>query len=174
VDISENGYGVSLLNDCKYGFSAEGSTLSLTALKSGIFPDPNADIGCHEFTYSLMPHTGSLYDADVIKESYILNNPPVACEVNEQDGTLAESMSLVSCDKQNVIIEAVKRAEKDNSLIVRMYEAFGKREKVTVAAPFKKCTLCDLMENEIMELEMKNGKVTLPIKNFEIITLKFE
>jgi len=174
VDISENGYGVSLLNDCKYGFSAEGSTLSLTALKSGIFPDPLADVGEHHFTYSLMTHSGTLYDAGVIKESYLLNQSAAAVAVGKTDGKLDESFSLVSCDDESVVIETVKRAEADNSMIVRMYESFGARKTVTVSAPFTKCALCDLMENEICELEVTDGKVTLPIKNFEIITLRLK
>lgn len=174
VDISENGYGVALLNDCKYGFSADGTTVSLTALKCASYPDPTADEGMHSFTYSLLAHSGSLYDAGVIKESYKLNQTAEAFAVKKQNGSLDDSFSLVSCDKENVIIETLKQSVDGSGVIVRMYESFGSRGDVTVTAPFKKCTLCDLMENEIKSVDIIDGKVTLPIKNFEIITLKFE
>lgn len=176
ADISENGYGVSLLNDCKYGFNAEGSTLKLTALKSGDYPNPDADVGLHEFAYSLLPHTDSLYKAGVINEAYALNQPLHALKVKANNGEIAEQFSLVSCDRQNVIIETVKKAEDSDGMIVRMYEAFDSRAtvNVTVAEGFNKAYLCDMLENVIEELPLENSSVTLPIKNFEIVTLKFE
>ena len=60
VDIGENGYGVALLNDCKYGHNTEGSTLKLTILKAGTNPNPEADLGKHVLTYSLLPHLDDL------------------------------------------------------------------------------------------------------------------
>lgn len=176
VDVSENGYGISLLNDCKYGFSAEGSTISLTALKCASYPDPEADEGKHVFTYSLLPHTSSLYDAGVIQESYKLNQKSEAVHVSDNSGTLPCKFSLVSCDADNVIIETAKQAEQDDSLIVRMYEAYDSRNTVclTVADGFKEVYLCDMMENELDKLEFNNNTVNVPIKNFEIITLKFK
>ena len=60
VDLSEGDYGVSLLNDCKYGYDIAENVLRLTALKGAMFPDPDADLGEHRFTYSLLPHTGGL------------------------------------------------------------------------------------------------------------------
>jgi alpha-mannosidase len=175
VDMSENGYGVALLNDCKYGHSAEGSTLKLTILKCGTYPNPEADQGRHLFTYSLLPHAGDFRAAGVINEAYALNQPLCTTEVKRQVGTLPEQFSLVSCNKPNIIIETVKKAEEDESMLVRMYEAFDSRGEVTVTVPsgFKKAYLCNLMEKELKRLDLKDGKVNIPYKNFEIITLKF-
>ncbi|MEE0927889.1 MAG: glycoside hydrolase family 38 C-terminal domain-containing protein, partial [Acutalibacteraceae bacterium] len=175
VDMSENGYGVALLNDCKYGHSTEGSTLKLTILKCGTEPNPEADQGKHILTYSLLPHVGDFRTAGVINEAYALNQPLCAVCVKEQKGTLPENFSLVSCDRENLIIETVKKAESDDSMIVRMYEAFDSRGETsfTVADGFKKAYLCDLCENEIKKLDFENNKVKILYKNFEIITLKF-
>ncbi len=175
VDMAENGYGVALLNDCKYGHSAEGSTIKLTILKCGTYPNPEADQGKHLLTYSLLPHVGDFRQSGVINEAYALNQPISAACVEKNNGTIPETFSLVSCDKENLIVETVKKAEADDSMIVRMYEAFDSRTTatVTVAEGFKKAYLCDLLENEIKELEFKDNKVTIPASNFEIITLKF-
>jgi len=180
VDISENGYGVALLNDCKYGFNAEGSTLKLTMLKCSVHPDPNpekayADQGIHRFSYSLLPHSGSLYDAGVIREAYSFNQPLEVLPVQAHDGTLPQQFSLVSCDAPNVIVETVKKAETGEDMIVRLYESHCRRcdARITVAAGFKKAYICDMMENELEELAFEGNSVTIPVKNFEIVTLKF-
>lgn len=176
ADISENGYGVSLLNDCKYGFNTEGSTLKLTALKSGSDPNPDADVGHHEFVYSLLPHNGSLYSEGVIEEAYALNQPLQAINVKPSFGDLPECFSLISCQTPNIVIETVKKAQKDDSVIVRLYEAFDSRSEavISVSTQFKKAYLCDMLENELEELKLINGMLSIPIKNFEIITLEFK
>lgn len=175
VDISDNGYGVSLLNDCKYGFNTEGNTLSLTILKCGTDPNPEADQGEHILTYSLMPHIGDFRESGVIHESYSLNQPLSFTEVGAHGGVLPSEFSLVSNNAENVIIETVKKAEADDGMIVRMYDAFDKRTdvKLTVADGFRKAYLCDLMENVISELAFDGKQVTVPVSNFEIVTLKF-
>ena len=173
VCVSENGYGVALLNDCKYGHSAEGNTLKLTILKCGTDPNPEADQGRHLLTYSLLPHSGDFRTSGVINEAYALNQPLAALEA-KGGGSLKDVFSLVSCDRPNIIIETVKKAEADDSMILRMYEAFDSRGEVTVSVPetFKRAYLCNLMEKTEKELELKDGKLSIPYKNFEIITLK--
>ena len=176
ADLSENGYGVALLNDCKYGHSVEGSTLELTVLKAGTDPAPLVDIGRHQFSCSLLPHEGSLYEADVIREGYCFNQPLEALPVAAGRGSLADTFSLASCDRKNIVLETAKKAEADDSMILRLYDSFNMRTSVTVtvADGFKKAYLCDLMENILQELPFDGRTVTLPVKNFEIITLKFE
>ena len=176
VDMAENNYGIALLNDCKYGYSTEGSTIKLTMLKCGTYPNPDADQGKHSFTYSLLPHENNFREAGVIQAAYALNQPLTARNVAGQNGTLPESFSLVSVDKDNIIIETVKKCENDASMIVRMYEAFDRRcdAVLEVSKEFTKVYLCDLMENELEELALCDGKVKLHISNFEIVTLKFK
>ena len=88
VDVSDNGYGVALLNDCKYGHSILGSDLQLTILKCGTWPNPDADQGEHLFTYSLVPHSDNLYNAGVINKAYELNQPMRAVKVTKSGTTL--------------------------------------------------------------------------------------
>lgn len=175
VTVAENGYGVGLLNDCKYGFNTEGSTMKLTVLKCSQYPNEEADQGAHKLTYSIMAYSGDFREAGVINEAYALNQPFTVAQVCANKGALADEFSLVSCDRANVIVETVKKAEDDDGMIVRMYDAFNRRANatVTVAEGFKKAYLCDLMENVIEELELSDNKVVVPVSNFEIITLKF-
>lgn len=175
VDVFENGYGVAILNDGKYGHAVEGNKLSITLIKSGTDPNPEADQGEQHFTYSLFPHVGDFRTGGVIEESYALNQPLYERAVTANNGGLPENYSLVSVDKSNAVITAVKKAEIDDGLIVRFYDAYDCKSTVTLTVPviYSKAYLCDLMENEIKELTVKNGKVVHSVSNFEIVTLKF-
>ena len=174
ADIAEVGYGVSLLNDCKYGHNAEGSTLKLTLLKCATNPNPHADKGHHEFTYSLLPHISNFRNTGTIKQAYLLNCPFEAVKIGKQTGKLAESYSLVACDSKNIVVETVKMAEDGDGVIVRLYESFGKRcdAKLEFGFAAKNVFLCDMLENELKPLTVKEGKVKIPMGNFEIVTLK--
>ena len=176
ADLSENGYGVSLLNDCKDGHSAEGSTLTLSLLKSATYPDPEADQGRHVFTYSLLPHTGDFRESGTIQESYCLNQPLMAAPLSGCGEGLPETFSLARCGQPNVILETVKQAEDGEDLILRFYEAFDRRGQVTLTLgiPFSGVTVCDLMENPVpdAEIAVSGQDITLPVRNFEIVTLR--
>jgi len=174
ADISEDGYGVALLNDCKYGHSAEGSTLKLTLLKSATFPNPSADKEEHAFSYSIVPHSGSFKDAGIAKLAQSFNQPMIAKEIKEQRGTLSDSFSFVSANCDNIMIDTVKKAESEDATIIRLYEYFDRRTKteLTLGIDVKAAYLCDMLENNIKELEVKDNKVKLEVSNFEIVTVK--
>ena len=95
VDLSQRDYGVSLLNDCKYGHDVKDNVIRITLLKSGIEPDPNADQGHHEFTYSLLPHAGDWYAADTAREAYELNYPLRAAYADAPGGSLPSAESFI-------------------------------------------------------------------------------
>ena len=175
VDMQESGYGVAMLNDSKYGYNTEGSTLKITMLKCGTFPNPQADQGNHKFVYSVLPHIGDFREAGVIHEAYSLNQPLESVVIEANNGSKPSEFSLINCDKNNVIIETVKKCEYDNGMIVRLYDAFDSCTKATlsVADGFKKAYLCDMLENVISEIPFDGKTLTVPVKNFEIVTLKF-
>ncbi len=175
ADLSECDYGVTILNDCKYGHDIHDSVIRLTLLKCATHPSPVADKGHHQFIYSLRPHTGDFKHADTVRLAYDLNNPMTAIRLSKQIGTLPESYSFVSVSDENVVIDTVKKAEDSNSTIIRMYEAWNKRTnnaKLTFGFPARKVTLCDLMENDICELTVENNSVELNVKPYEIVTVK--
>ncbi len=175
ADISEDDYGVALINNCKYGHNAEGSTLKLTMLKCGTHPYADADKGIHEFTYSLLPHTGNHKKGGVVQEGYMLNRPLIATEA-KGSGTLCDTFSFVKCNKENVIIETVKKAEKENAYVIRAYDAFNRRGNAQFKFGFdiKKAYLCDLMENKLKELDVADNTICCDVSNFEIVTVMVE
>lgn len=175
-DISEADYGVSLLNDCKYGYSAEGNVMTLSLLKSATYPNPEADRGINEFTYSLLPHRGDWREGKTVQEGYKLNMPLEASKTEPCSGNLPESFSLCCCDAENITVETVKKAEDDNCIIVRFFECYNKKTNAVIhfGFDFKKAYLCNLLEENICELPTDGKSVTVPVKNYELVTLKLE
>lgn len=176
ADLSEADYGVSILSDCKYGFSVEGNVMTLSLLKAATYPNPEADRGSHSFTYSLYPHTGDFRTGKTIPEGYLLNNPLDVEMVGKKEGDLPETYSLISCKQENIVVETIKKAEGDQAVIVRLYDSFNQKTnaELRVSFPFARVYLCDMLENRLEELGAQNGTVYVPVKNFEIITLRFE
>ena len=174
ADLSEGNYGVALLNDCKYGYDIKDNIMRLTLLRAPKVPGKTADVNKkHTFTYSLFPHAGD-FSADVVKEAYELNVPIRTMKVNNSAGDLPPKMGWLSIGGSNVVIDTVKKAEDDSGIIVRLYEAHGWRGRhiLETSLPVRHAFETDLMENTIEEMRLKNGKITMDIKPFEIRTLK--
>ena len=165
ADLSETGYGVALLNDCKYGYDIHDGVMCLSLLRAPISPDPLADRGRHQFTYALLPHAGDLRQGRVIEEAYALNVPPVIKELKPGTGPLPSSHSFFQLDRTEVIIEAVKIAEDGDAVIVRLYEASGARgpATLTTSLPVHHAWLTDLLEKQIKPLPFKNGRIQLDL-----------
>ncbi len=174
ADVSESGYGVAVMNDCKYGYGCDLNNLSLTLIKCAVAPNEEADKELHEFTYSILPHSGDFREANVAEEAYILNQPLTACKIDKQDGKLPDSFSFVGSKNNNIIIETVKQCENDESVIVRFYEYHNSHSKVTLdfGIDFDKAFICDMLENNLDEIEKNNRSVTLSVKPYEIVTVK--
>lgn len=171
MDFSEGHYGVSLLNDCKYGHSVKDGNIALTLLKSGCEPNRTADQEEHVMVYSLYPHGEGFRDGGTIQESYKLNVP-----VYMKAGAAAqESYSFVSVDKRNVILEAVKQAEDGSGVILRIYESENARTKAHVTvnlSEVERIAECNLMEEEEHELPWTEDGFDIVIKPYEIKTYK--
>ena len=169
MDFSEGHYGVSLLNDCKYGHSVNDGTIGLTLIKCGVEPNPNADVEVHEFTYSLLPHAESWQEAGTVQEAYNINQPAYAVV----GGEAGKAVSFASVDKRNVVLETVKAAENGEGTVLRLYECENARTKATLTVPAdtKTAYLTNLMEEVEAELPVVDGKVTFTIKPYEIITI---
>lgn len=174
ADLSEGDYGVSLMNDCKYGYSCDENVLSLSLLKAATDPNPVADRGHHVFTYSLFPHEGDFRAAGTIKEAFLLNMPLEVRKVNAKDGILPDTHSLVSCDKENIVVETIKKAEDSDAIIIRLHDVWNCRTKVTLTFgfDFKDAYICNLMEENDIPIAHSGRSITLEVKNFEIVTLK--
>lgn len=176
ADLSEYGYGVALLNDCKYGYNIKDGVLGLTLLKAPKWPNPTADRGEHEFTYSLLPHLGSWQEGRVQEEAYKLNCRPYSIVEEAHSGVLEDKLSLVTVDATNVIIEVVKEQEEGNGTIVRLFESFNKRTKVKLRTSIKAKRIWEvnLDEKEIKECNFTDNILEFEIEPYEIKTFKIE
>ncbi|MCP4178998.1 MAG: alpha-mannosidase [bacterium] len=169
ADLSEYGYGISILNDCKYGYATDGNIMSLSLLRSPKRPDKTCDMGEHHFRYAILPHSGSFQNAGVIYEAQCFNNPMLLLPTSLNE----TSVSWFSTDVKNVIIDTVKPAEDGSAIIVRMYEAHGRRQSFSLfsSLPISNIETCNCLEEFIDKL-VWDKKVDLIIKPFEIISLR--
>lgn len=178
IDISQADYGVALLNDSKYGYKVVGNVLDINLLRSPQHPDPKADQGGHEFTYSLFAHTGNHLSGGIIQAGYELNIPleALAIEKQKKPGNLPQNFSFISVDVENVIVESVKKAEDSDDIILRLYEAYGmsNQAKITLGIPVKFAHLTNMLEKNIADLKIESNSILLDFKPFEIKTVRLK
>jgi alpha-mannosidase len=174
ADLSEGGYGVSILNDCKYGHAIHDGIISLTLIKSGISPYPQTDQEEHFFTYSLLPHTGNWQTGGTVTSAHNLNTPAYAVPVASSVDAKTNRFSYISTDSRNVMIETVKKAENGEGVIVRMYEFENTRSnsKITLLQEAAKIYEVDCLENRLNQVAEKTNEFTTEIKPFEIKTFE--
>jgi len=177
ADLSDDSYGVSLLNDCKYGYDSKPNQLRLTLLRSASWPDPEADKGHHEFTYAIYPHAGNWQAAQTVRHGYELNIPfqvihlPATSEAKK--GTLPKQGSFLNLSADNLVITAFKQSE-DNpkQWILRCYECHGLvAEKVSLQSILE---LKVAQKVDILEFPTQTSFDIMPwkIANFVILVDK--
>ena len=174
MDVSEDGYGVSMLNDCKYGVGVRNGVIGMSMLKSAIHPNPEADKELHEFTYSIYPHQGGWREAGTVKQAYQINNPLTYSWKENEEGTLAPEYSLVSSDQDNAVVEVVKKAEDSDAVILRLYECYNRRTPVTLTFGKELTSVveCNMMEEGADPVAFTGNQATFEMKPYEIKTLK--
>ncbi len=175
VDLSEGDYGVSLLNDCKYGHDIQDNLIRLTLLRGPTVPDPKADLGEHEFKYSLLPHSG-VWDERSQSAAYALNDPIILyknqssmIETPDQINTPIFNVNL-----PNIIIETIKQAEDGNGLIIRLYESHRKRGTALLQScfPIGSAWMTNLLEENKEACVVQDGRLIFEFKPFEIKTIR--
>ena len=171
ADLSDAHYGAALLNDCKYGYKVKEGVLDLALLRAPKYPDFDADMGHHEFTYSFLPHNGSLNESPVQAEAAALNRAPLLFDGCEADG----AKPVCRLESEGLSLEVVKKAEKEASLIVRIVETKGEESEGVLILRDKHASLSqtNLIEwEEGLEMKGGNGGYRLKLKPFEIRTFR--
>ncbi len=176
VDLSEGGHGAAIINTGKYGHDIHNSNLRLSLLRSPKAPDPTCDRGIHEFTYVFLPHFDQVPQSDVVEAAYAINAQCHVLPLPKQKGTEANPNPIIQLSSRNLVIEAVKKAEKSSHRIARIYEAHNTRGHASLhtALPIKRAWLCDLEETPLQELEVTDGVVNFGYLPFEILTIALE
>ena len=168
ADISNKEYGVSLLNDCKYGYDIQGNTIRLTLIRSSYDPDTASDTGVNRFAYCLYPHLGDWRRGKTVQAGYGFNIPLISfypqLPRSKQSGVvnrLPATYSFLDIQPKNLILAALKKAENNKGLVLRIYEGEGKKSsaKINLNFPVSQIRETDLMERNL--LANKKGDETL-------------
>lgn len=175
ADLSDNGSGISLLNDCKYGYGVKEGNLSMTLIKAGTYPNANADIGHHKFTYSIYPHNGRWQEAKTVEMAYNLNVPTVVVVKEKAEVEKALSTKrFIQVSAANCFVEVLKKAEDGNGYILRMYENQNKTTKTEIifGLDVKEVYECNLLEENERVVQVENNRFVDQFKPFEIKTYR--
>jgi alpha-mannosidase len=177
ADVGDGKHGLSIINDTKYGYDAVGNLLRLTLLRSPKWPDPEADMGHHNFHYALYPHAGTWKEAMTVRHGYEYNYPLQAVVTTRHPGTYPAEHSFASVSPENVVLTAVKKAEDAKGLIFRVYEWEGKDANVEFHVPPgpASATMTNLQEQpEGGPLTVDGDVVKAPIHPYEILTIRVD
>lgn len=170
ADLSEPSYGVSLLNDGKYGYSAQGNVLGISLLRSPIYPDPYADEGDHELVYAIYPHAGDWRNGTV-QAAEDMHYP---LRVTAAHDTVIQA-SLFRFKTDPLKLACLKKAEDSDDLILRLYEPSGNRGQTTLetALPLKNAAIVNILEEPTADLIVEDGqRLTVSFTPFQVISLK--
>lgn len=189
ADLSEANYGVSILNDSKYGFATCGNLMRLSLLRAPKAPDAHADIGHHHIEWAILPHNGPL-GAETVRAAHNFNNPMNLVSV-VTDKPEKDFFSAVSLEgNKSLVLDAVKRGEDDEdvtrgeltkregqSVITRIYESTGGKSRgiIRTTLPVKKVYKTNVLEDDEEELEIYGkGKVDIELRPFEVATYRLQ
>lgn len=159
IDVSKDGYGVALFNDCKYGHGVKNGRISLNLLRSPVYPDPKADRGQHEFKYSLLAYSGNMNEANIQNFAYQYNNELLPISLNISH--------IISVNNANIVVETIKPSYDKKAIVVRLYERSGQEQKTTINT-FSN----DIFETNMLENNEKKIDCNLTFHKFEVKTLK--
>jgi alpha-mannosidase len=167
ADLSEHGFGVALLTDCKYGYSTLGGQMRITLLRAPKEPDPEADMGRHAFAYAVMPHAGGWREAGVAAEARRFNSPLVWAAGG------VSLPSFASVDDPNLVVDTIKRAEESDAVLIRLVEMHGGRgtARLRLGFPAGEARFCNLLEDAGEALAVAEGTVEVPYRPHQIISL---
>ncbi|KAI1176742.1 glycosyl hydrolase family 38 domain-containing protein [Nemania sp. FL0916] len=190
ADLSENGYGVSILNDCKYGFATVGNLMRLSLLRSPKAPDGHADMGKHRIRWAILPHKGGLGQATV-RAGYNFNNPMKVVNASPTfDAASFSSYPIQLEGDESLVLDCVKRGEDDEdvsydgniprrkgqSVIIRIYDSLGGRSSGTVSTSWKvkEVFKVNALEDDGEKVEIDNGKFAITLRPFEVASFRLQ
>ena len=175
MSTTDGSYGLSILNDCKYGWDKPtDSSLRLTLIHTpstgnSYTYQADQDLGVNLFTYSLFPHQGKWSELTQ-KAASQLNQPLVAVAAPKHEGALGKEVEFISVSTDQVAVKAVKKAEETNELIVRVYEWAGQQhDKVTLTFPKRVLSAREVngLEEPIGSATTRNNTLTFSISKYQ-------
>ena len=177
MDLSQEDYGLSLLNDCKYGHEAFGKMMALTLLRGPLNPDPTSDQEEHYFTWSLYPHRNGWREAGTVFEALDLNEPVLTLLVDNHEGELPAAYSFLTIEATyGVTLEALKMAEESEQLVVRIVERDGASHEVLLhfSNHIHQAVECNLLEREETTVDLQGNSLLIQLEPYQIRTFKID
>jgi len=179
VDLSDGEYGLSLLNDSKYGFDVKGNTVRMTLVRTSYSPDPRPDQRINEVRYAIYPHKGSWKEALTFRRGYELNHPLEAFVVSNPSvsrGSEPEETSFIQVKPENVVVSCVKLAEDSNGYIVRIYDATGTESEAELlfSSVIQEAFEVDMLERDLEALKPQGNKLRVLLRPHEIKTIRIK
>lgn len=191
ADLSDYNYGVSVINDSKYGFATVGNVMRLSLLRSPKAPDGNADMGHHRIRWAMVPHRGSL-GSQTVRAAFNFNNPlklvNQAASKSSVKPSLMASIPIAVSGDDNLILDWIKRGEDDEdvsvdnlptkkgkSIVVRIYDALGGMGRGTLETAYEleKVTKTNILEDDLEEVPVQSGsKFEVQLAPFEVATYR--
>ena len=171
MDVSDEAFGVSLVNDCKYGCDVDQNVMRLSLLRCSYEPDPVPDKGMHHFAYAIVPHEGDWRQANALRAGYDFNQSLLSALTDQHQGQFPLSQAFVSCSAENVIITALKKAEDDGTLILRCYETLGKSCNAKFEFSF---AVLGIKETDLLERDMDESSIEVQSNGFQVEIRPFE
>ncbi|KAL9586669.1 MAG: hypothetical protein Q9212_000738 [Teloschistes hypoglaucus] len=196
ADLSEAGYGVSILNDSKYGFAVAGNVMRLSLLRAPKAPDAHADMGHHHIKYAILPHSGPLNHRTVRTARnfnhpfQLFRGPSSANEKHSSAFRLLSSIRLTGSPA--LILDSIKRGEDDEdvsrgelpnrkgrSIIVRIYESLGGKARGVIevnraVVDVKKVEKTNVLEDDGEKVAIEEGKAKIELRAFEVATFRLQ
>jgi alpha-mannosidase len=174
ADVSSGGYGVSLLNNSKYGYDIKGNVMRLSLLRSPKWPDPTADRGKHSIEYALLPHAGSWQDAQTVRRGYEFNNPLIAIVTDPHTGMLPLTRSFITLEPANLVLSTVKKAEDSDAWVIQWYDATGVDSDARLSLPQKpkRVVISNFLEGDGEPLQIKGKMVSMRTRKNSVVTVK--
>ena len=174
ADLSQDAFGVSLLNTSKYGYDVKGNTMRLSLLRSPIWPDPTADRGKHSIDYALYPHSGRVRDAATVRRGYEMNNPLIAVLETAHHGPLPRERSFARLSPDSLVLTSIKKAEDSDAWVVQWYDAKGDAATaaLTLDRPPARARATSFLEEDGAALPVDGAVVHVPTRAHAVTTVK--
>ncbi|MBI9012903.1 MAG: alpha-mannosidase [Clostridiales bacterium] len=171
MDLGNNGVGLSLMSESKYGYSAKQSVMGLSLIKSGTYPNKTADIGKHHYSYAIYPHIKRWSEAQTIEQAERFNSELTV--INSPNESAEPLINIVEGD---VFVDVIKLSEDGNRVIVRLHEHKNAYTHIQlkVSSKLKASKIVNLREEIQESIEMNNQLLKLTFGPFEIKTLSFD
>ncbi len=170
-------FGITLVNDGKYGFDMKDNVLRMSVIHGATNPDPEADRGSQELSYALVPHTGTWKEGQALRRGYEFNAPLLPRLALVHPGPLPAESAFIQAGPENVVLSALKKETGyyERALIVRLYEAFGRKTEARLELPWEvRASETDLIERRLNKPLGEGRTLTIPLEPYEIKTIRLE